>query len=65
MQGLLNSNQHIFADIVTSATKYIGGHNDFLAGAAFTSSDKLAEEIWSHRSSTGYSRPNEFITYAA
>jgi cystathionine beta-lyase/cystathionine gamma-synthase len=54
MQGLLNSNQHRFADIsVTSATKYIGGHNDFLAGAAFTSSNSLAEEIWSHRSSTG------------
>ena len=33
---ILNSDQHSFADIsVTSGTKYIGGHNDFLAGAAF------------------------------
>lgn len=54
MQGLINSDQHNFADIsVTSATKYIGGHNDFLAGAAFTKSKEFAQELWSTRSATG------------
>ena len=54
MQGLLNSSQHEFADIsVTSCTKYIGGHNDLLAGAVFTANNHIADEIWAYRSASG------------
>ena len=54
MQGLANSNQLKYSDItVTSCTKYIGGHNDVIAGAAFTDSASLATALWEFRSSHG------------
>jgi cystathionine gamma-synthase len=42
------------ADIVThSATKYLGGHNDVLAGLVVTKGEKLGEEIAFHQNSSG------------
>jgi cystathionine beta-lyase/cystathionine gamma-synthase len=55
LQGLMNnSNELEYADIsVSSCTKYIGGHNDLLAGVLYTSDPNLVEEVWSHRSAYG------------
>ncbi|MCA1053667.1 methionine biosynthesis PLP-dependent protein [Rossellomorea aquimaris] len=42
------------ADIVIhSATKYLGGHNDVLAGAVIVRDDKLGEKIYSIQNSIG------------
>jgi cystathionine beta-lyase len=42
------------ADIVVhSATKYLGGHSDILAGLAIVNSAELAERLWFIQNSTG------------
>ncbi|MCD7035015.1 methionine biosynthesis PLP-dependent protein [Metabacillus sp. GX 13764] len=42
------------ADIVVhSATKYLGGHNDLLAGLVVTKGEELSEEIFSHQNAIG------------
>ncbi|MCA1058990.1 methionine biosynthesis PLP-dependent protein [Rossellomorea aquimaris] len=42
------------ADIVIhSATKYLGGHNDVLAGAVIVNTEKLAEDIYTIQNSIG------------
>ena len=38
---------------ITSCTKYIGGHNDFLGGLVITQDKKLSEKIWQYRSMAG------------
>lgn len=55
LAGLCNDQvNHVAADIiVTSLTKYIGGHNDLLGGAIFTSDGELFNKIWEVRSSQG------------
>lgn len=55
LQGLLNG-QSLYesADIiVSSCTKYISGHNDFLGGFLVTRSKDLFESSWSYRSTFG------------
>jgi cystathionine beta-lyase/cystathionine gamma-synthase len=55
MQGLMNYKEDLrHCDIaVTSCTKYVGGHNDFLAGCALFFNPKYVENAWSYRSSRG------------
>lgn len=55
LQGLLNGiGLYKYADfIVSSCTKYIGGHNDFLGGVLLTSKDRLFQESWAYRSTFG------------
>ena len=55
LQGLLNGvGLYKYADfIVSSCTKYIGGHNDFLGGVLLTSKDELFQKSWSYRSTFG------------
>jgi len=55
LQGLMNNRTEIkYADIaVSSCTKYIGGHNDLLAGVLWVSEPRIVEEVWSHRSAYG------------
>lgn len=56
LQGLLNDKLSIYnvADlIVTSCTKYIGGHNDLLGGFVISRDDSVHELIWEHRSTYG------------
>lgn len=55
LQGLLND-KSVFdcADIlVTSCTKYIGGHNDLISGLVVVNSLKYFREIWGYRSKRG------------
>lgn len=56
LQGLANDRLglHGFADIVVSScTKYAGGHNDILAGYAVTASECLFRDLWEFRSMRG------------
>lgn len=55
LQGLIPSeNEAKYVDItVSSCTKYIGGHNDFLAGVLSTKNRDLAREVWDFRSANG------------
>jgi cystathionine gamma-synthase len=55
LQGLLNDkNSFDFADIlVTSCTKYIGGHNDLIGGLVVLNTKKYYEKIWAYRSMHG------------
>ena len=55
LQGLIPSdNEAKYIDItVSSCTKYIGGHNDFLAGVLSTKNTDLAREVWDFRSANG------------
>lgn len=54
-QGLLNGgNQLDYVDyVVMSCTKYIGGHNDVLAGAVICSDEELYSPVWDQRSMRG------------
>ena len=54
-QGLLNSkSNHEAVDIiVTSCTKYIGGHNDLLAGFVVCKDRSTYSKIWDERSMRG------------
>ncbi|ROO32508.1 hypothetical protein SAHL_04935 [Salinisphaera orenii YIM 95161] len=54
-QGLVNDKgQAEFADIIVgSCTKYIGGHNDLLAGYVSCADSEIYQKIWSARSSFG------------
>ncbi len=55
LQGLLNDkNTFDFVDIlVTSCTKYIGGHNDLIGGLVVLNTKKYYEKIWMYRSMRG------------
>jgi cystathionine gamma-lyase / homocysteine desulfhydrase len=55
LQGLItNEEDSKHADIVVSScTKYIGGHNDILAGVLSTKNKDLVKEVWDFRSSNG------------
>ena len=55
LQGLIPSeNEAKYIDItVSSCTKYIGGHNDFLAGVLSTKNTDFAREVWDFRSANG------------
>lgn len=56
LQGLLNDKVGLynFADLtVASCTKYIGGHNDLLAGYVVASLPGIYQDIWETRSSCG------------
>ena len=55
MAGLLNDvNSELGADfIVTSCTKYIGGHNDVLGGIVTTTDANNFKSLWEIRSSQG------------
>ncbi len=54
LAGLLNHNNLDLADIaLTSCTKYIGGHNDFLAGLVIVNNKKYEMNIWQYRSMAG------------
>ncbi len=55
LQGLIPSeNEAKHVDItVSSCTKYIGGHNDVLAGVLSTKNIDLAREVWDFRSANG------------
>ena len=55
LQGLLNDkNSFDFVDIlVTSCTKYIGGHNDLIGGLVVLNTKKYYEKIWLYRSMHG------------
>lgn len=51
---LLQKPLNLGADIVIhSATKYLGGHNDLLAGALITRSEKLGEQLSFNLNTTG------------
>lgn len=54
-QGLLNS-KSAYKDvdiILSSCTKYIGGHNDILAGIVVCQNEALYQNIWEERSMRG------------
>ena len=56
LQGLANDKikMHSIVDIVVSScTKYAGGHNDVLAGYAVTTDGGLFEDMWEFRSVRG------------
>ena len=54
MTALLQRPLDLGADIVTySATKYLGGHSDLLAGAVLTNSTALADEFTFYRKTYG------------
>lgn len=55
MLGLCNgSNDLSYADIIClSCTKYIGGHNDFLAGCVIVNNENYLEDVWNYRSLHG------------
>ena len=54
LAGLLNHKNLHLADIaLTSCTKYIGGHNDFLAGLVIVNNQKYEMNIWQYRSMAG------------
>ena len=56
LQGLANDRLglHFYADIlISSCTKYIGGHNDLLAGYAVTRRQDLYQKLWELRSMRG------------
>ena len=55
LQGLITNEDEVnHADIiVSSCTKYIGGHNDILAGILSTKNKDLVKEVWDFRSSNG------------
>lgn len=54
-QGLLNGPDNLSCVdyLVMSCTKYIGGHNDVLAGAVICRDDELYSRIWDERSMRG------------
>jgi len=54
-QGLVNSkSNHIGIDvIISSCTKYIGGHNDLLGGLIVCRDKKLYQSLWEQRSMRG------------
>ncbi|MDA7026145.1 methionine biosynthesis PLP-dependent protein [Bacillus sp. CLL-7-23] len=39
--------------VIHSATKYLGGHNDLLAGLVIAKGDQLSEEIFQHQNAIG------------
>lgn len=55
LQGLIiNESESNHADIIlSSCTKYIGGHNDLLAGVLSTKNKDLIKQVWDYRSSNG------------
>jgi len=55
LQGLIiNESESKHADIIlSSCTKYIGGHNDLLAGVLSTKNKDLIKQVWDYRSANG------------
>lgn len=55
LQGLIvNESESKHADIIlSSCTKYIGGHNDLLAGVLSTKNNDLIKQVWDYRSANG------------
>ena len=54
LAGLLNHKNLHLADVaVTSCTKYIGGHNDLLAGLVVTNNKDYEVDLWQYRSMAG------------
>lgn len=55
LQGLIiNESESNHADIIlSSCTKYIGGHNDLLAGVLSTKNKDLIKQVWDYRSANG------------
>ncbi len=54
LSSLINHKDIKLADLaVTSCTKYISGHNDFLGGLVVTNNSKFNSKIWQYRSMAG------------
>lgn len=54
LASLINHKDIKLADLaITSCTKYISGHNDFLGGLVVTNNPKFNSKIWQYRSMAG------------